>query len=370
MEVKMALPEFDIFLSYSSEDATRIEHLRDALQERGVKVWLDRREIRPGDRFRGVLEKDVESSRSVGIVVTKNSLASNWILEECERALKHGLRLISLLFEDVDLPDFLKSPHYVDFRPNSDYDKEIDTLIWPEITGRKVKIFFHPIQFVEINWFHLTQVVSDSPVELHPSGEPVTSEDIIQAISDNYRTVVISDPFCCWQPEEKLDKDHVKYVKQIFNFRNLTRNTEDETVFALYIHPKALSEAPHQLDKEDQKRLRGYFHIPMTFVDTKEESKSEADDSEQLRSNWKKTWHRIQIELLRSERHFSGTRFDEETRRQDINSIKKQIQSSQRRLQKLQESTAIRGANTPPETLIEIEDLEEQLSVLRWQLNS
>ena len=42
---------FDIFLSYKSDDFDWVNTLRNDLQERGVRVWLDKNQIRPGDLF-------------------------------------------------------------------------------------------------------------------------------------------------------------------------------------------------------------------------------------------------------------------------------------------------------------------------------
>jgi len=44
-------PEFDVFLSYKSEDEAWVRGLKAALCARGLQVWLDRDEILPGDRL-------------------------------------------------------------------------------------------------------------------------------------------------------------------------------------------------------------------------------------------------------------------------------------------------------------------------------
>ncbi len=49
--------------------------------------------------------------------------------------------------------------------------------------------------------------------------------------------------------------------------------------------------------------------------------------------------------------------------------VRQLIRRKQRRLQKLQESQALKGANTPPETLLEIEDLQADLESLHGQLD-
>ena len=70
--------QFDIFLSYKSEDFSWVKRLKESLQVRVVRVWLDKDEIRPGDLFAQALENGLETSRAVGLVITPQSLASDW----------------------------------------------------------------------------------------------------------------------------------------------------------------------------------------------------------------------------------------------------------------------------------------------------
>lgn len=44
--------------------------LKTALKERGLKVWFDRDDIRPGDRIVRALEQGIEQSRCAVLVVS------------------------------------------------------------------------------------------------------------------------------------------------------------------------------------------------------------------------------------------------------------------------------------------------------------
>src|SRR5688500_11672103 len=111
------MKQFDIFLSYKSDDSEWVERLKNDLQKRGVYVWLDRDQIRPGDRFAEALENGLATSRAVGLVVTPASVSSGWVKEEYYRALslteREGLQLIPILLKDAEMPAFLKSRQYV-----------------------------------------------------------------------------------------------------------------------------------------------------------------------------------------------------------------------------------------------------------------
>src|SRR5262245_60242341 len=123
------MKDFDIFLSYKSDDSKWVERLKTDLQKRGVRVWLDRDEIRPGDLFAAALENGLETSRTVGLVVTPGSVSSGWVKEEYYRAVsltkKSGLQLIPILLRDAVSPAFLESRQHVDFRNATDYEKMV-----------------------------------------------------------------------------------------------------------------------------------------------------------------------------------------------------------------------------------------------------
>src|SRR5262245_58568360 len=102
-------PNFDVFLSYHSGHAAWVAKLKTALEAKELKVWLDSDQILPGDRFAEALERGLQSSRAVALIVSSGSLQSDWVKEEYYRALglanatRHGLRLIPVLIESVSV---------------------------------------------------------------------------------------------------------------------------------------------------------------------------------------------------------------------------------------------------------------------------
>jgi hypothetical protein len=133
---------FDLFLSHNSVDKPWVLRLKQALEERGLTVWLDRDEIRPGDLFVGALEQGLLESRAVALVISPESLCSGWVREEYSRvlALTHGgderVQLIPVLLRDVELPGLLADHSWVDFRDASLVEQDLDKLIWGA-TGKK-----------------------------------------------------------------------------------------------------------------------------------------------------------------------------------------------------------------------------------------
>jgi hypothetical protein len=318
----MDLPEFDIFLSYKSEDREWVQKLRSALRERGVRVWVDRHEIRPGDLFAEALESGLESSRTMGLVVTEGSFQSGWVREEYYRALSltkaHHLHLIPILVEDTEPPGFLGSRQYVDFRSESHFENAVDSLVWPGITARRITLFFHGLEGVLLNtwdrltlrtWQTLAEIIKHDAIDIPVYDEPWSlKKEVISAIRRGYRTVVLSDPFSFW-PWQDFNNDRLEAkLSEIFDVRANTRGTEDETVFVIHSHPDALTKAPHLLSDGIQQRLSRYFFLPMTFYDSdyNESYDPTEEDVNTLSSNWRTVWYKIQRELLRSERQNFG----------------------------------------------------------------
>ncbi len=287
--------KFDVFLSHKSEDHTWVKTLKEALERRGVTVWLDQDEIRPGDRFVWALEQGLEASGAVVLVITPESLKSDWVADEYSRALALAndgqLQLIPVLLRDAKLPGFLSNRQCVDFRDPSKFEESVDRLIWPGLTGKQVI------------WAH----ISDSPRTAH-WGEVISGIEglgvkssrwyevyrskwwIDQILEDSSkRLVLMCDIF------ESEDGDHPnstqKYVELILEYRGRTKDLPNEIVF-VFCHysddwDKAIKSS--SLDRELVERFRHYFAL---------DENAGSKHCTQLLD----VWHKIQRDLMRSER--------------------------------------------------------------------
>jgi hypothetical protein len=102
-----------VFISCHSADVPWVARLKAALRRRGISVWLDRDEIRPGDLFVDALERRINQSGAVALVVSAESMRSGRVREEYARAMTlsagGSMRLIPILLHDAPLPGFLAS---------------------------------------------------------------------------------------------------------------------------------------------------------------------------------------------------------------------------------------------------------------------
>lgn len=92
----------DIFVSYSREDYPRILPLVDVLQSRGFTVFYDR-ELRAGQRFDDVLERQLREARCVIALWSNASVGSRWVHAEAGAALRKSA-VIPVYLDDVRPP--------------------------------------------------------------------------------------------------------------------------------------------------------------------------------------------------------------------------------------------------------------------------
>src|SRR5690349_9485736 len=127
---------FDVFLSHYSGDKPWVNRLKDALQKHGLKVWLDEDQMRPGDPIVHALEKALEESKAMALIVSPEAMQSGWVRAEYGRAIalanekERKLQLIPVMLRKAKMPGFLGDRHYVDFRDESAFDQNVQRLVY------------------------------------------------------------------------------------------------------------------------------------------------------------------------------------------------------------------------------------------------
>lgn len=102
----------DVFLSYSREDRERLIPLVEFLETSGFSVFWDR-DIRPSSTWRSVIDAELGKARCVVVAWSKQSVKSEWVLEEAESA-KADRRLLPVLLDRVDAPLGFRAVQAVD----------------------------------------------------------------------------------------------------------------------------------------------------------------------------------------------------------------------------------------------------------------
>jgi hypothetical protein len=92
----------DVFISYASEDRDRAGQLASALGALGWSVWWDRR-IVTGQVFDQVIERELETAKSIVVPWSSHSIASEWVKNEAAVAVERGV-LVPVIIERVKIP--------------------------------------------------------------------------------------------------------------------------------------------------------------------------------------------------------------------------------------------------------------------------
>jgi hypothetical protein len=109
--------EYDVFVSYSSLDQEQATLIYKAILSVGGKVFLSAKSLHPGDDFASEIRKNLISSRQLWLLISPNSLHSEWVITEWGVAWGLQKRIIPILHGCTaeELPLRLRGLHCIDF---------------------------------------------------------------------------------------------------------------------------------------------------------------------------------------------------------------------------------------------------------------
>jgi hypothetical protein len=80
----------DIFMSYAKGDRDRARVLAESIERHGWSVWWDRK-IPLGTSWDHVIEQEVDAARSIIVLWSKDSIASDWVKTEAREGKARGV---------------------------------------------------------------------------------------------------------------------------------------------------------------------------------------------------------------------------------------------------------------------------------------
>ncbi len=93
----------DAFVSYASRDRSRVMEIVVELERSGLKLWLDRREIR--ENYGPEIVRGIRNSKVLLLMCSDASLRSRNVKQEIQLAWKYGVPYLPLLIAPTSFPE-------------------------------------------------------------------------------------------------------------------------------------------------------------------------------------------------------------------------------------------------------------------------
>jgi tetratricopeptide (TPR) repeat protein len=131
--------EYDLFISYNRTDeawaqklATRVE--QEKWRDRNLRVFFAPWDIRPGESVDERLDRALAESRYLGLVLSPESVESQWVGEEWYSTHHAGMkrkerRIIPLYRRTCKIPGFIDHLNRIDFRDDDKFDDGLRLLL-------------------------------------------------------------------------------------------------------------------------------------------------------------------------------------------------------------------------------------------------
>jgi len=117
--------KYDIFISYSSNDTLIAKELHDKLEQNGLQCYLSYKDISIAQEWEESLQYALKHSKSLLLLLTKESIKSNWIFIEAGAAWILNRDIIPVIYgiEAPDIPDLISNYQWREIKDISDIEK-------------------------------------------------------------------------------------------------------------------------------------------------------------------------------------------------------------------------------------------------------
>jgi len=130
---------YDVFISYSLRDRVWARSIVEALQDRGVSVWYDETEVRPGEALEDRIREGLDNSNNIIFLIAEGAAKSNWVAAELGAALALHKPIIPIVQEGIprkDIPGPIRLRRYLLKQDPSITAEEVVRAISPQRSQR------------------------------------------------------------------------------------------------------------------------------------------------------------------------------------------------------------------------------------------
>jgi tetratricopeptide (TPR) repeat protein len=118
----VALPITIVFLCHSRQDRSEVEKIADQLQSIGFCVWIDKKDILPGDAWEDVIEDAIETADFVLVSLSERALEQKgyywreirYALQQRDRRPEGERYIMPVMIEKVEIPRSFSGIHCED----------------------------------------------------------------------------------------------------------------------------------------------------------------------------------------------------------------------------------------------------------------
>jgi GTPase SAR1 family protein len=137
---KEEVAEYDVFLSYHWPDKDAVRSIAQQLKNRGLRPWMDERQLRPGSAWLPDLEEIIQRVPAAALIIgaKRGPWQNREIYAFVQQSVSRGCAIVPVLLPDAntaDLPVFLQGLTWINLaapEPNP-----IDQLVWG-VTGQQL----------------------------------------------------------------------------------------------------------------------------------------------------------------------------------------------------------------------------------------
>jgi hypothetical protein len=141
---KSRISLYSCFISYSHKDEKFVKKLHKDLQEKGIRCWFAPEDMKIGDKIRPTIDNAIMDLDLLLIVLSENSIESNWVEKEVETAFEKEQRRKQKVFFPIRVDksvmetdkswasDIRRTRHIGDFsmwKKQVEYNKALDRLV-------------------------------------------------------------------------------------------------------------------------------------------------------------------------------------------------------------------------------------------------
>lgn len=95
---------FNLFLSYSHDDAKWVQEFASVLKSSGFTAW-DVNEVAPGENWQEAMQKALRESKTMVLCLSHHNVNSTWTSFELGAAIADHKKIIPILLENLDVSE-------------------------------------------------------------------------------------------------------------------------------------------------------------------------------------------------------------------------------------------------------------------------